>query len=170
MSNEITQRPNRYNNQAAYVQPATIEIVNDEPVYTPVIEAAMIDHGQRLAGIALNGHTTQSRAAQSDTAITHAQAHLIATLPAVGAVVAITTGLVLIAGLALGGPVIVWIGLELAIFGVGALVVLTRGRRQGLEHTPAGVERHEIDARARIAMHAIDRHCEALERVRGVRG
>ena len=122
-----------------------------------------------LESVAMNGRTALSRAQQSDTAITHAQAFLIASAPILGALGAITTGFVLLGWLVAGGPALVWIGVELLLFGVASFVTLGRHRRTGLEHTSAGVERHEIDARARIAMHIVDRHCEMVERLKGVR-
>ena len=132
-------------------------------------ESQSLSAGHHLAGVAMNGRSALSRAQQSDTAITHAQAFLIASAPVLGALGAVTSGFVLLGWLVAGGPAIVWIGVELLLFGVAAFVTLGRHRRAGLEHTPAGVERHEIDARARIAMHIVDRHCEMVERLKGVR-
>ena len=168
--NEIT-RQNRYNANSAFVEPATVEVIpqDDAGELMTVEQAALLAQGRGLAETAMSGHIAQSRAGQTDTAVSHAQGHLIAAIPQVLAIGATVTGLVLIAGLLAGGPVVLWIGIEIGIFGIGALVVLLRGRREGLQHTPAGVERHEIDARTQIAMHAIDRHCEALERIKGVR-
>lgn len=168
MSNQGTSI-NRYNAGLAFVEPPTVEIVGGPHEHMSQTEAALIAQGQGLANIAINGHMSQSRANQTDTAITHAQAHLIASLPTVGAVAGIVTGIVIVAGLLAGGPVVLWVGVELVAFGIGALVVLLRSRQAGLEHTPAGVERHEIDAKVKIAIHAIDRHSEALERIRGIR-
>ncbi|MEZ4684157.1 MAG: hypothetical protein R2932_59100 [Caldilineaceae bacterium] len=145
------------------------EIVEDDHQAIGAVEAQVMAGGQQLANLALAGRTAHSRAQQSDTAITHAQAHLIASAPVVAGLAVTSSGLVLLGWLAVGGPALAWIGLELLIVGAGAVVALTRSRRAGLEHTPAGVERHEIDARVKVAIHAIDRHCEMVERLRGGR-
>lgn len=125
--------------------------------------------GHQLANVALSGRTAHSRAEQSDTAITHAQAHLVASAPVIASLLATSTGLVLLAWLMAGGPFVVWVGVELVIVGAGSVFALNRSRRDGLNHTPAAVEKHEIDQRAEIARFAIDRHCEMVERLKGVR-
>jgi hypothetical protein len=158
-----------YKLTANYVPALTGEIVSADRDPITSAEAQLMQQGRGLAEIAMSGHIGQSRADQSDTAVTHAQAHLIAALPQVLAIGGVVTGLVMIAGLSVGGSAWLWIGIEIGVFGIGALIALVRGRREGLQHTPAGVERHEIDARTQIAMFAIDRHCEALERLKGVR-
>lgn len=152
-----------------YVPALVGEIVEDDPQAITMAEAQLMAGGQQLANLALAGRTAHSRAQQSDTAITHAQAHLWASLPVIGGLAITTTGIVLIGWLIAGGSLLGWIGLELLIVGAGSVVALTRSRRTGLEHTPAGVERHEIDARVRVAMYAVDRHCEMVERIKGLR-
>jgi len=132
-------------------------------------EADIMASGHHLAGVALSGRSAHSRAQQTDTAITHANAHLIASAPVVTALTITSSGLVLLMWLIAGGPAAIWIGVELLIVGIGSVIALTRSRRISLEHSPAGVERHEIDARSQIAMYAIDRHCEMVERLKGVR-
>lgn len=153
----------------SYVPALVGEIVEDDHQAITTMETQLMTGGQQLAHVAMAGRSGHSRAQQSDTAITHAQAHLIASAPIVGGLVVTTTGLVLLGWLIAGGPALVWIGVELLIVGAGSVAALARSRRAGLEHTPAGVERHEIDARVQVAIHAIDRHCEMVERLRGVR-
>lgn len=157
------------NQPTSYVPALVGEIVEDDHQAITAAEAQVMTGGQQLANVALAGRSGQSRAQQSDTAITHANAHLLASAPVVAALIVTSSGLVLIGWLVAGGPVLIWIGLELLIVGAGSVVALTRSRRAGLEHTPAGVERHEIDARVQVAKYAIDRHCEMVERLRGVR-
>lgn len=152
-----------------YVPALRAEILPPDDHAITLPDAQVMAGGQQLANIALSGRTAHSRAQQEDTAITHAQAHLIAAAPVIGGLALTSSGLLLLGWLLAGGPVVVWIALELAILGGGAIVALTRSRRAGLEHTPAGVERHDIDARMAVAMHAIDRHCEMVERIKGVR-
>lgn len=149
-----------------YVPALTGEIVDPDLTAS---ESQALAGGQQFASLALAARSGHSRAEQNDTAITHATAHLIASAPVVVAVGSIVTGFVLLGWLVAGGSAVLWIGVELAIFGVGAAVVLLRSRRAGLEHTPAGVERYEIDARAKVAMYVVDRHCELVERLKGVR-
>ncbi|MEZ4865320.1 MAG: hypothetical protein R3C14_28685 [Caldilineaceae bacterium] len=160
---------NRYDLTENFVAPVTGEIVNDSGHEITTAEAQLMSSGHHLANVALSGRSGLSRAQQEDTAVTHAAAHLVASAPVVVALLASTTGIVLLGYLVMGGSFGVWFGVELVIVGLGALVALVRSRRAGLEHTPAGVERHEIDQRAAVAMHAIDRHCEMVERLKGVR-
>lgn len=150
-----------------FVAPLMGEIVDNHEL--TVAEGQAIAGGQQLANLAMSGRTGLSRAAQSDTAITHSQAFLIASAPVVGSLCLLTTGFCLLGWLVAGGPAVVWIGAELLILGAAAFVALNKQRRAGLEHTPAGVERHEITVRGQVAMYAIDRHAEMLERIKGVR-
>lgn len=154
---------------ATYVPALTGEIVEDDYHEITTAEAQLMTGSQQLAGVALAGRSGHSRAQQSDTAITHAHAHLLASAPVVGSLLVTSTGLVLLGWLLAGGSLLIWISIELVLVGAGAVVALNRSRRAGLEHTPAGVERHEIDARAKVAMYAVDRHCEMIERLKGVR-
>lgn len=152
---------------ANFVMPLSGEIVDNHEL--TVADGHAIAGGQQLANLAMSGRTALSRAAQSDTAITHSTAFLIASAPVVGALTMLTTGFCLLGWLVAGGPAVVWIGVELLVLGGAAFVALNRQRRAGLDHTPAGVERHEITVRGQVAMHAIDRHAEMLERIKGVR-
>jgi hypothetical protein len=147
----------------------TGEIVTADHDSITSAEAQLMTSGHHLANVALSGRSAQSRAEQSDTALTHAKAHLVASAPLIASLVATTTGLVLLGWLIAGGSAAIWISVELLIAGAGSVVALARSRRAGLDHTPAGVERHEIDARAKVAMYAIDRHLESMERLKGVR-
>jgi hypothetical protein len=160
---------NYYNDNNSFTPALRGEIVEDDHHAITTAEAQLMAGGHQLAGAAMAGRTAHSRAEQSDTAESHAKAHLIASAPVVGSMLATTTGLMLLGWLLAGGPAVLWISIELVIVGAGSVVALARSRRAGLEHTPAGVERHEIDARAKVAMYAIDRHLESMERLKGVR-
>ena len=163
-------KDNYYDNNDAYLPAVTGEIVPQAPTKEITgAEAQLIAGGHQLANVALSGRSGHSGAQQQDTAITHSVGHLIAAAPVVASVLVTSTGLVLLGWLALSGPILAWIGVELAIVGTGSAVALIRSRRAGLEHTPAGVERHEIDARAEVAKYAVSRHCEMVERLKGVR-
>ena len=155
---------------ANYVPALQGEIVQeDDHQAITTAEVALMAGGHQLAGAAMAGRTGHSRAEQSDTAVSHSIAHLIASAPVVGSLLATTTGLMLLGWLLAGGPAVLWISIELVIVGAGAIVALNRSRRIGLEHSPGGVERYEIDARVEVAKFAIDRHLEAMERLKGVR-
>lgn len=161
-------KQNYYTTNQAYVPMVVGEVV-DDPTLPPAAEAQLMAGGQHLASTALAGRQPHSHAEQHDSAVSHAQAHLMVSAPIIGGLVITSTGLVLLGWLIAGGPILIWIGVELLIAGAGAVVALSRSRRAGLEHTPAGVERHEIDARRQVAMYAINRHCEMVERIKGVR-
>lgn len=146
-----------------------IPVLHSETAAITAPEVELFNGGHQLAGVALAGRTAHSRSQQSDTAVSHARAHLIASAPVVGALTVTSSGLVLLGWLLAGGPMLVWLGVDLLIVGIGSVIALTRSRRLSLEHSPAGVERRDIDARAQIAMYAIDRHCEMVERLKGGR-
>ena len=160
---------NRYDEDARFLPALQGEIIADDSHALSQAEALALAGGQQFAGLAMAGRSGLSRAQQTDTAITHAQAHLLAAAPSVAALAMVTSGLVLLGFLVAGGPVAVWIGVELAVLGAAAFATLSRQRRTGLEFTPAGVERRDIDKRAEVAMFVVDRHCEMVERIKGVR-
>lgn len=162
---------NRYDNTYNYLPALQDDVIVDSHHHheLTVAEGNAIAGGQQLANLAMSGRTALSRAMQNDTAITHSLAFTIAATPQVAALAMLTTGFCLLGWLVAGGPAVVWLGVELLVLGSTAFVALNRQRRAGLDHTPAGVERHEITVRGQVAMHAIDRHAEMLERIKGVR-
>jgi len=125
-------------------------------------------------------HTGHIR--QNDDALTNARASLLYS-KAIGAVAALgVTGIVFLAWLTYGGDLGIYFGLEiLGVSGV-ALVALVINRAQGLRHSASGIAHHElrtqekiarrhaqtqeyaIDSAERIALHAIDRHAQLVER------
>ena len=160
---------NRYDEEQRFLPALQGEIVDDSTHdLTPAQSQALAD-GQHLANVAMSGRGVNSRALQNDTAVSHAVAHLIVAAPVVGSLALVTSGLVLLGWLVAGGPVALWIGVDVLLLGGSSFVALSKQRRAGLEHTPAGVERHDIDVRGQVAMYAIDRNCEMVERLRGVR-
>ena len=50
----------------------------------------------------------------------------------------------------------------LVIWGICILYAFNRGRKQGLDHSVAGVMRKEIDAKTEVAIHAIDTHADLI--------
>lgn len=161
---------NRYDNQNNYLPaPLTGEVIDEERHDLTPAQAQALAGGQHLADLAMSGRGVNSRALQNDSAITHSTAFLIASAPVVGSLGLVTSGLCLMGWLVAGGPAVLWVSVELLILGASAFVALGKQRRAGLDHTPAGVERHDISERARVAMHVVDRHCEMVERLKGVR-
>ncbi|MCB0189857.1 MAG: hypothetical protein KDE31_36545, partial [Caldilineaceae bacterium] len=73
------------NQTTSYVPALVGEIVEDDHQAITAAEAQVMTGGQQLANVALAGRSGQSRAQQSDTAITHANAHLLASAPVVAA-------------------------------------------------------------------------------------
>ena len=160
---------NRYDLQNNYMPALTGDVVDEERHDLTPAQSQALAGGQHMANLAMSGRGVNSRALQNDSAITHSTAFLIASAPVVGSLGLVTSGFVLLGWLVAGGPAVLWVGLDLLILGASAFVALGKQRRAGLDHTPAGVERHDISERARVAMHVVDRHCEMVERLKGVR-
>ena len=110
-------------------------------------------------------HRQMSHLARSDdTAITHAIASLIYSVAMGSAAALITAGILFIAYNFLGGEEGLYAIAWLVTWGICILLALLRNRHQGLWHSATGIAHHEIDSRERIAMHAIDRHIDLLEK------
>jgi hypothetical protein len=56
----------------------------------------------------------------------------------------------------------------MVVWGLACLGALAVNRWQGLHYSPSGIAHHEIDSRERVALHAIDRHAEIIERRLGL--
>ena len=93
---------NRYNEDVRFLPALQGEIVDDQNHALSQAEAAALAGGQQFAGLAMAGRSGLSRAQQTDTAITHAQAHLLAAAPTVAALAMVTSGLVLLGFLVAG--------------------------------------------------------------------
>lgn len=125
---------------------------------TPDIAPAALDFSRP------GPYTGHARA--DDTAETIARADLL-----VSAAYALPAGLVTIGILALawafralGEAWAVYALVGLIGWGGAVLWALWANRRQGLYNSPAGIAHHELDARERIALHAINVHAELLRR------
>ncbi len=106
------------------------------------------------------GHSVKS----DDTAITQAKASLLYSVAYAITLGVITAGVCLIGYLSEGGGGTFYALLWLVSWGVCVLVALAVNRQQGLWFSSAGIAHHEIDSREKVAMHAIDRHIEMIEK------
>ncbi len=175
-------RPNRYDTRQNMVIPdPKMEILPparlSDPVAMPPAPAQPI---QLDAPVMPSYHTGHMR--QTDDAITNARASLLYS-KAIGAVASIgITGVLFLAWLNYGGDLGIYFGLEvIGVAGV-ALVALVVNRSQGLHHSASGIAHHElrtqekianrhaqvqeyqIDSQERLAMYAIDKHAELIEK------
>lgn len=121
------------------------------------------------AGSAMMTHRQQTHHAHSDdSAVTMAMASLIYSGAYALALAFITAGLLIIGWMFLGGSGGRWLVAWLVVWGLACLGALIVNRWQGLHYSPAGIAHHEIDSRERIALHAIDRHADLIERRLGL--
>ena len=101
-----------------------------------------------------------------DTAVTQAYASLIYSAAYAFAAALITGGIILTAWLKYGTQdnggdyALVW----LLLWGLSILAALIVNRSQGLYYSSSGIAHHEIDSRERIAMYAMDKHIELIEK------
>lgn len=178
-----TKRPNRYDTQQNIVRPIVGEVLPPVRLSDPhempahLAQAAPIQLGAPAPALSHTGHIRQN-----DDALTNARASLLYS-KAIGAVAALgVTGILFLAWLTYGGDLGIYFGLEiLGVSGV-ALVALVVNRAQGLHYSASGIAHSElrtqeriarrhaqtqeyaIDSAERIAMHAIDKHSELIER------
>jgi hypothetical protein len=103
-------------------------------------------------------------ARSDDSAITNALASLIYSVAMGSAAAMITAGILFIAYNLLGGDEGLYAIAWLVTWGICVLVALLRNRLQGLWHSPTGIAHHEIESRERIALYAIDRHVQLIEK------
>jgi hypothetical protein len=127
-------------------------------------EQGVVHSALAAAGTVMSGRQISHLAKSEDTALTNAFASLFYSLAYSVAGAFILAGILLIAFQLFGGDkgwyVLIW----LFLWGVCLLVALAYNRWQGLWFSPAGLEHHEIQSRERIALHAIDKHIELIER------
>jgi hypothetical protein len=124
-----------------------------------VVHAALAAAGTVMAHRQM-AHLSKSE----DTALTNAFASLFYSLAYSVAGALITGGILCLAFLLFGGDEGVYLLIWLILWGICLLAALAYNRWQGLWFSPAGLDHHEIESRERIAMHAIDKHIELIER------
>ena len=127
-------------------------------------EQGVIDSALAAAGTVMSGRQMSHLAKSDDTALTNAFASLFYSLAYSIAGAFISGGLLLLAYCVLGGDEGIYALVFLVLWGCCFLAALAYNRWQGLWFSPAGLEHHEIDSRERIAIHAIDKHLDLIER------
>jgi hypothetical protein len=132
-------------------------------------EQGVIDSALSAAGTVMSDRQMSHLAKSDDTALTNAFASLFYSLAYSVAGALISGGILLLAYSVLGGDEGLYALLFLILWGGCFLAALAYNRWQGLWFSPAGLEHHEIESRERIAMHAIDKHIELIERRWGVK-
>lgn len=101
-----------------------------------------------------------------DTAVTQAYASLLYSAAYAFASALITGGIIVIAWLRYGAQdnggdyALAW----LLLWGLSVLAALIVNRSQGLHYSSAGIAHHEISSRERVAMYAMDKHIELIEK------
>jgi hypothetical protein len=127
-------------------------------------EQGVIDSALTAAGTVMAGRQMSHLAKSEDTALTNAFASLFYSLAYSVAGAMITAALLLLVFLLFGGNERIYLLLFFLLWGMCLLGALAYNRWQGLWFSPAGLDHHEIDSRERIAIHAIDKHIELIER------
>jgi hypothetical protein len=127
-------------------------------------EQMVLGHSLSAAGDMMAHRQISHIVRTDDTAITQAWASLLYSLAFAFAAAIITAGIVLMSWLILGGSG-KWYGLAwLVIWGICVLVALVMNRGQGLHFSSAGIAHAEIKSRETVAIHAINKHVELLEK------
>lgn len=158
---------NRYDNQVNFVAPAVVKRL--EPAHDLTGgEVAIVNQSQQMAGSIMHSGAQSSHIRQDDDAISHAKASLLYSMSYGVAMLFVTAGMLLIVYLFRGGDAGWYFFSGMLFWGISVIVVLHRNRAQGLHHSSTGVAHHEIDAKVQVAMYAIDRHAQMLERKWGV--
>lgn len=125
-------------------------------------EQAMLGQAATSAG-EMVAHRQMTHIARSDdTAVTGAVASLIYSAAYGVAAAIITTGLLFMGWLLIGGDGVLYALGGLILWGVCILASLMINRWQGLWFSPTGLGHHEIDSRERVALHVIDQHVELI--------
>lgn len=138
-------------------------------------ERHLSDADRAVLGAALNAgadmmtHRQQTHHAHSDdSAMSLALASLAYSAAYAAALAFVTAGLLLIGWMMIGGDGGRWLTAWLVVWGLACLGALIVNRWQGLHYSPAGIAHAEIDSRERIALHAIDRHADIIEKRLGL--
>lgn len=177
-------RPNRYDTQQNMVLPeAKMEILPPVKLSDPHDLPAHMVNGQPIqldAPVMPSYHTGHMR--QTDDAITNAKASLLYSKAIILVVSIGVTAIMFLAWLNYGGDLALYFGVELLALSGAALVALLYNRHQGLYHSASGIAHHElrtqekiadrhaqvqeyqIDSAERLAMYAIDKHAELIEK------
>jgi len=135
-----------------------------EPLPLSPIEGEIIARGSQFAGQLMTTRTPAADIQTHDSAMTHAKASLLYSVAYSAPAAMITAGLLLIIWMYRGGPSGLYFFTGLIVWGIAFLAALYGNRAQGLHHSASGIAHHEIDAKTEVAMYAIDRHLDLLEK------
>lgn len=131
-------------------------------------EQAMLGQAVDAAGNMIAHRQMTHIARSEDNAVTGAVASLIYSAAYGVAAAIITTGMLILAWLLIGGDSILYVLIGLILWGICILVSLMINRWQGLWFSPTGLGHHEIESREHVAIHAIDRHVQLIEKRWGI--
>lgn len=101
---------------------------------------------------------------RADDAIKTAQASLLYSKTIMAVIAGGLFGLLFLAWLRWGGDIATYAGLYILLLAGGGLLALVVNRNQGLHHSSTGIAHHQIDSAERVAMYAIDKHAELMEK------
>lgn len=151
---------------------------HDQAALTPA-ETSMIGQTQQAVG-AMMQWTPQStpdtsHTRQVDSAVTVAQASIIAARSVIVVHGVTTLAMIALAWRVVGGPLGVWALGWLVIWGGISQYALIQNRKQGLHHSSTGIAHHALDNQAveisekyQTARYAINRTFEFVERQRAI--
>lgn len=177
-------RPNRYDSMQNMVTPGQrYEVLPPAKLSEP---GALPELPNAVQPIYIEAPTLQSAHSghirHQDDAITNAKASLLYSKAIIFVVSIGITAIMFLAYLNYGGDIEIYAGVELLALSGAGLLALLYNRHQGLHHSASGIAHHElktqeklarrhaqtqeyaIDSAERIALHAIDKHTELIER------
>jgi hypothetical protein len=116
------------------------------------------------AGTIMSNRQNTYQVTSEDNAVGHAKASLMYSVAYAFAAALITGAICLVGYLNEGGGGSFYAIAFLFFWGVSVLVVLYYNRGQGLQHSSAGIALEEIKSRERVAMFAISKHIELVQK------
>ena len=124
-----------------------------------IVSSAVTSAGEMMSRRQMTHHVSSD-----DTAISHAKASLLYSVAYAFAAALITGAICLVGYLSEGSGGSFYLILWLFFWGLSVLGALLVNRRQGLQYSSAGIALEEIKSRERVALHAIDKHVELVEK------
>ena len=133
------------------------------------VERGVLSSAVASAGDMISSRQQTHHARSDDSAMTLAMASLLYAAGLAIPAALITGGLLLIAYMLIGhGDAGIWSMSFMVLWGISILAAMLWNRKIGLWHSPTGLAHHEIDSRERVALHAIDRHADIIEKRLGM--
>jgi len=124
-----------------------------------IVSSAVTAAGEMISRRQMTHHVSSD-----DTAVSHAKASLLYSVAYAFAAALITGAICLVGYFSEGGGGGFYLILWLFLWGLSVLGALLINRRQGLHYSSAGIALEEIKSRERVALHAIDRHVDLMEK------